>query len=840
MVTYEPNLGIYFRTTKLKTQYHVQYFGISATRGWTVKSCVPFSDAAERKFDVKGLPKKVRAEYEVAMQEVNEAKTLSYNQRKLKFIFSFGPPRKGGKKNKASISIGESSVVTPIKVEAKEEGEVSMSLPEEVKQEQKPVSSSKRRTSKRMSASSRGCSPDLALASKHLRSTPQQQASSSTNEPSMCRPSSLHDACDKKVAEGGKKPGPLTQPAHDTRLNDKQRKESIEIPSSPPPCLHDQHSKRSPGMRRWSSDSSFRECEKCMEYICSSDSQPLKCISEPEKLKSFDMEASSKPIFMYKQNEYSSGKKGGKSSAVHPKVVSLLPSHVPLSKGVPTKNVVTEISSSAQESSRSSVSAHQSGGASRASRQPRSTRKTSSLSSASLKHLCSSTSSLSSESGHEADRNSQSVSTSGLLSGMSESTKDLSSSSLVASSLPEVQSKKLSETESENEPVRRSKRGRASSLSVSCSNGITTKEVKSPTEISVLPIAKRMHRVNRRHSEQGTSSMNMLAGRCLRVKDLATSDSISLSAESAVTSANESCSEASLTPMVLTPTASSSAESSSIGVDVSVVSDAVTSCSSASTKVKKKVKQNSLLTGEASNTCSICECEDTDLLMCRGYCSSLFHLDCLGLVEKPSFDFVCDECLISSGTCFVCGKAYGDVRQCGKAKCSKLYHLECMKDNKLFQHGKTSFTCPLHVCAKCTSIGGLSSCNTQSKNLMQCIKCPLALHQPDCLVAGCEILDDTHMVCYQHVKITRNSRLYSHINLNTCLDCGSIGSLYCCDVCSAAYHLDCLDEASRPASESSLWKCPSCTVHDLPTYRSLVITKFGKWRYRVCVCYCCL
>ena len=822
MVTYEPNLGIFYRTTKLKIQYHVQYFGISATRGWTVKSCVPFSDAAERAFDVKGLSKKVRAEYEVAMQEVNEAKTLSYKQRKLKFIFSFGPPRKGGKK-KVSSSV-ESSQVCPIKVGAKE-GEGSMSLQEEVKHEQATVSSS-RSKGKRISMPSIGSSPDLAPTSKQSCSTPQlQPTSSKINEPSVTLLSSPHDACDEKAAVTGKELSPQTQPAQDTCLNTKQ-KESIEI-SSPLPCFHDQHSKRLSEMRRSSSDSSFRECEQCMDYICGSESQQLKCTSEPEKLKPMDMEASSKPIFMYVQKEYSD-KNGAKSSALHPKVVSPLPSHIPLVKGVLTKNVVPEISSSVPESSILVFSAHQSDGALRASGQPRSTRKTSALPSASLKLLCSSTGNLNSESGYEAGRNGQPVSTSGLRSGKRESIKEISSSSHVLSSPLHVQSKKLAETECETEPVRRSKRSRASSLSMSCSESITDKHL---AEEFGLPTAKKMHRSNRRHSEQSPSTMSFLARRSSRVKDLATFDSVSSSAESLGNSTNDSCSEASLTPVVLTPTACSPAELSSIGVDSSVVSDAVGSSSSVSiTKVKKKVKHNPQPAGGVSNICSICECEDADLLMCRGYCSSLFHLDCLGLVEKPSFEFVCDECLISAGTCFVCGKAYGEVKQCSKSKCSKLYHPECMKDNKLFQWEKTSFTCPLHVCAKCASIGGVSSYSIQSKNLVQCVKCPLALHQPDCLVAGCETLDQTHMVCYQHVKIAKNARLYPHINLNTCLECGSIGSLYCCDVCSAAYHLECLDEVSRPANESSSWKCPSCTVHDLPTYTSLVITKFGNWK----------
>ena len=95
MVTYDPHAGIFFRTTKC-LQYHVQYFGISAIRGWvSIKSCVPLTTGEEKPFIRKGLSKKIKSEYEVAMQEVAEAAKLDYKQRKLKFIFSFGPSKPG-------------------------------------------------------------------------------------------------------------------------------------------------------------------------------------------------------------------------------------------------------------------------------------------------------------------------------------------------------------------------------------------------------------------------------------------------------------------------------------------------------------------------------------------------------------------------------------------------------------------------------------------------------------------------------------------------------------------------------------------------------------------------
>ncbi len=273
-------------------------------------------------------------------------------------------------------------------------------------------------------------------------------------------------------------------------------------------------------------------------------------------------------------------------------------------------------------------------------------------------------------------------------------------------------------------------------------------------------------------------------------------------------------------------------------------------------------------------TCCICDEEDSNLLVCRGNCFRMFHLDCIGLMVIPEFDFICDECLISPSECFSCKKSGGELQKCSKPKCRKLYHLSCIEGNKLFtfeqSKGTYSFTCALHVCARCTTIG---STQVNHYNTIQCIKCPLALHRPDCLIAGCEILDHTHMICYQHLKIERNVSLYGHVNLNTCLECGNHGSVICCDVCSAAYHLLCLDDDARPngmvdkadgkqegektndlevaevvggaeapaasrgkqkgrdGREGDTWKCPNCAVHDLPTYGSMVMSKFARWRY---------
>ena len=283
-------------------------------------------------------------------------------------------------------------------------------------------------------------------------------------------------------------------------------------------------------------------------------------------------------------------------------------------------------------------------------------------------------------------------------------------------------------------------------------------------------------------------------------------------------------------------------------------------------KKKKESEKEKVAMGPSfqDGVCSICDDSGTNLLACQGSCFQTFHLDCLGLVQPPSLQFVCDECQTESKQCFVCSKPDGSLQLCSKPKCRKFYHLSCIEGNSLFifDSQKTKFTCPLHSCARCT-------CNKLNKledvgppkgsSLVQCIKCPLALHRPHCLIAGCNMLTPTQMICYLHMRIEHDTKLYKHVNMDTCLECGSSGSLYCCDFCSAAYHKECLEEHQRPAEEregqggggevavregegegegvvrrggevGEKWTCPMCREHDLPTYGSVVLCKFGVWR----------
>ena len=262
--------------------------------------------------------------------------------------------------------------------------------------------------------------------------------------------------------------------------------------------------------------------------------------------------------------------------------------------------------------------------------------------------------------------------------------------------------------------------------------------------------------------------------------------------------------------------------------------------SSKSNSFKKSVKPTKLVPiwQTASNLigakCCICDSNGGCLATCNGHCFQAFHLDCLGIMAPPSTGFCCDECLITPTVCFQCNKEDNPTGEslvaCNHGDCGKHYHLSCVHSIKTFVINDTKLVCGLHSCAKCT---GTETSLTTVK-LLQCIRCPLALHKMSCLMAGCEILDDKHMICYTHLNLKSVSLPQSvgHFNMNTCLDCGEGGNLVCCDFCSAAYHNHCLtDEHKASDSTGQTWLCPCCLSHDLPTYESVVMCKCGSHRY---------
>lgn len=832
MVTYDPHVGIFFRTTKC-SQYHVQYFGISAIRGWvSVKSCVPLVTGKEKPFIRKGLSKKIKGEYEVAMQEVIEAAKLDYKQRKLKFIFSFGPSNKRGDRVKQEPGLGD--LVLQVKLESQVDTDSGSVSEPTVRVEKKKKAETTRRRSAPESKSNVEDNLETeedvkpSLRSSGRAKTKELSVSATKHRSKVDGASSPQVVTKRKkpnvtVKESSSKTDPCVQ--EDGQWSDEKDKKIH------PPCLHSEHSLKCSTMRRRSrSDSNPLDCERCLEYITSCEGIELKCTSKPEIFVDSSIETDVQPIRMYVQKQYGDSNTPAPLNTPAPSKASVPPNLncKPLTKGMSTKNLSTNSMSDSTKQPHLLASHVKGKGG-----------KSGSGKSSSPSPVLSSSlhsSSNGSESGYETGKALQSSlsansrkrrrrvnSVSGLVSG-------LGSSPLVEM-----------HTSAEGASVtRKRKRGMSlSSLPLETSSNSPSEDQTSCVEEEAAP-TKRVRRSGTKYSQPPTSFSAEKSRRNSTVlKNIATSATGIASA-----SANDTSSEVSttsLTAFLATPPCSSSDESPSVDFEFDNHAEepggvGTIQSSSSMLKEKKKVKQSLPSVSDSKlGVCSICDCEGSDLV-CGGHCMNSFHMDCLGLMEEPRFKFKCDECLISSGTCFICGKGHGEVKKCNKSKCSKLYHLECIQGNKLFQRmGKSpSFTCPLHVCAKCTSID-VSTVN--HSNLLQCVKCPLALHKPDCLVAGCEVIDQSRMLCYQHVKISKSTNLYSHINLNTCLECGAIGSLYCCDVCSAAYHLECLDQGSRPTSDTNHWKCPSCAVHDLPTYGSLVITKFGVWRC-VCVCPC--
>lgn len=803
MVTYDPHAGIFYRSTKC-LQYHVQYFGISAIRGWvSFKSCVPLNTGMEKPFIRKGLSNKIKGEYEVAMQEVAEAAKLDYKQRKLKFIFSFGPSNKKQAKQK------------PTMPQVKLEPEVDGPIPSEAAVEKKRAEAMQKKpggsvleaksSSSKMEVDSGAEGDKKEGDQKPLRSSGRVKPSSTPHKTKGGGVLSPPPVTKKKKQDPAPTKADLGVPANGHW--DGESKMATDI--GPPPRLHSKHSSKPPtGRRRSRSESNPLDCEQCLEYITSCEGIELKCTSKPEVFADPNVETSVQPIRMYVQKQY------GDSHTPVPTKASVPPNLTskPLTKGMSTKNVSTNLLSGSAKQPQPVTSRGK--GLGRGGRTRSSNGRSSSLSPVLPTHNSASNDGVSSESGYETGKTVQPS-----LSASRKRKKRITSNSgsgLGASPLVEMHTAEESST-------RKRKRGKSSSLSsLPLETAGSGEDQTQSTEEAAAP-TKRARRSSTKCSQPLTYSAERSRRNSAALKSAVASDSVL----SASVSAHDSGSEVSTnSPTVSTATLPSSSSDESPLVDFNPVAKGF---GGGTQELKeRKMKQSLLVSDPNLGVCSICDCEGSDL-MCTGHCMNLFHMDCLGIVEEPSFNFVCDECLISCGTCFICGKAQGEVRKCSKQKCSKLYHPECVKGNKLFQHGKaSSFICPLHACAKCSSIG-VSTVN--HFNLLQCIKCPLALHKPDCLVAGCEVIDQSRMLCYQHVKISKSTKLYSHINLNTCLECGAIGSLYCCDVCSAAYHLECLDKDSRPTSDTNHWKCPSCAVHDLPTYGSLVITKFGVWRY---------
>lgn len=242
-----------------------------------------------------------------------------------------------------------------------------------------------------------------------------------------------------------------------------------------------------------------------------------------------------------------------------------------------------------------------------------------------------------------------------------------------------------------------------------------------------------------------------------------------------------------------------------------------------------------------SGQCSICLGSGNKLISCS-QCNQMSHHDCLGLRRLPSPPFVCDECVVAGLTCFFCKSSDGDLTSCSYYNCTRQYHRECIQDKDGFKFSSHSFYCPLHCCIRCARSSDKS--NPPRAPLVSCSQCLLTLHNhSQCLIAGCEVKGGKSMLCYQHVP-TRTGASHkkrpvpSSINLDWCYMCGNGGTLVCCDVCSSAFHKECIAQhqlvTNVPDTMPDSWVCPDCSQYQMLTYGSLAWCKCGNHRFWPC------
>ena len=834
MVTYDPKLSIFYRTKQPhQVHYHVQYFGISAIRGWVFSKAIePVNDPSEKLFPQKGFSQKLRSEYQVAIKELQEAYTLDYKERKLRFIFSFDTPSRSKRPRKESLSSQSRS-------SSSAESEGPSKQAQSVKVTSKPS---------RTSAKNEKLKPNVASRTTVITSTVTKQPSTTTDrgQPSLeSGDSSVSQRCSetshdqqpstslrRKRSTSGEHSG-QQQTAHSTRHQFPKKRKDRCMQEKPGNC--------------W--------CSECVESI-PQDVKKLRCSSPPVEARELNLDSelndSVVSLEVCEQQQ--------QQQQLPQPTFFFQPAFTPLG-GLPyptTNCMYMSLQYASLWPSPAGMPAT-----------PPTLGQTPQVF-AGLNMFC-----------FDPQRQllGDGLHNSRVLPFPTPALPSLPSSSFSAPRLlpppPPTAASSSSSTTTTTEP---SAPDPSLPSEVTQSQSMSTPPAVT-NDTSPITSSKRPRRSNVRYrsgvvprqppeANTPTSSESELAEHpILRYHDkmpaLSSSTEPGPERKAMVASGNVvgGGSIHNITSALLTPPTSSSEDSPSVDLEferpitscmTATSSELATASSSEETDVsskpeagRKRKRENKNMENEESSyksgVCCICDQEDKDLLVCGGHCFGMFHLDCLGLMQPPNFKFVCDECLVSSSKCFSCGKSNGEVVKCNKPRCPKLYHLSCIEGNRLFSFDgrkSSSFTCPLHSCARCESIGGTT--HVSHSNLLQCTLCPLALHKPDCFIAGCEIVNQTHMICYQHIKITKNVQLYSHLNLNTCLDCGKTGSLFCCDVCSAAYHMECLDEGDRPTNDSESWKCPSCTVHDLPVYGSLVLCKFGVWRYvcALCVCVC--
>uniref|UniRef100_A0A8C4TGC0 Histone-lysine N-methyltransferase, H3 lysine-36 specific n=1 Tax=Erpetoichthys calabaricus TaxID=27687 RepID=A0A8C4TGC0_ERPCA len=227
------------------------------------------------------------------------------------------------------------------------------------------------------------------------------------------------------------------------------------------------------------------------------------------------------------------------------------------------------------------------------------------------------------------------------------------------------------------------------------------------------------------------------------------------------------------------------------------------------------------------SVCQVCEGPGEMLLLCEGPCCSSFHLNCLGLIEKPEGKFLCKDCTSGNHFCFACKKTEGQVKRCMVFQCGKFYHEDCVRKYSLSVFENKGFRCPLHSCLSCY-VSRPSRLKATKGKLMRCVRCPVAYHTGDaCIAAGCEVLTYNSIICTNHFKSKKGYSHHAHVNVSWCFVCSKGGSLLCCESCPAAFHPDCLN-IEMPAGS---WYCNDCKAGKKPHYRDIIWVKLGNYRW---------
>ncbi|XP_069488236.1 histone-lysine N-methyltransferase NSD2 isoform X2 [Ambystoma mexicanum] len=224
--------------------------------------------------------------------------------------------------------------------------------------------------------------------------------------------------------------------------------------------------------------------------------------------------------------------------------------------------------------------------------------------------------------------------------------------------------------------------------------------------------------------------------------------------------------------------------------------------------------------------CQICE-ETGEVLLCEGQCCGAFHLNCLGLTEKPEGKFICSECTSGVHTCFACKEKQTDVKRCTASQCGKFYHEACIRKYALAVFESKVFRCPLHTCVNCY-ISNPSNPRAAKGKMIRCVRCPVAYHAgEDCMAAGSTVITSNSIICAGHFIADKGNSHHVHVNVSWCFVCSKGGNLLCCESCPAAFHPDCLNIEMPDGS----WFCNDCKAGKKPRFQDIIWVKLGNYRW---------